>query len=210
MSVMSDTSSRPSLPPITSLPTLSDASLASTLDLLFEPSEELHALALPVVRGAAPFASYAELVEALRQALLDVAARLERGIDVRTLRRQLHAVLESHPRLGERRVASPLSAEEQKNLRGGNADGASQEAEDEGLRRLRDLNGEYEKKFPGLRYVVFVNGRGRDVIIEDMKKRIARGDFAAEEREAINAMCDIAADRAAKLQAATLTPSLTS
>ena len=32
---------------------------------------------------------------------------------------------------------------------------------------------------------MFVNGRGRDVIMEDMRRRIGRGDLAAEEREAI-------------------------
>lgn len=64
---------------------------------------------------------------------------------------------------------------------------------------------------------VFVNGRPRPVIMEDMRKRIARGDVNAERRDAIKvratwrisliavlirraqAMCDIAADRARKL-----------
>jgi 2-oxo-4-hydroxy-4-carboxy--5-ureidoimidazoline (OHCU) decarboxylase len=46
-------------------------------------------------------------------------------------------------------------------------------------------NKEYEEKFPGLRYVVFVNGRARPVIIENMQSRIARGDIEAERAEAI-------------------------
>jgi 2-oxo-4-hydroxy-4-carboxy--5-ureidoimidazoline (OHCU) decarboxylase len=50
--------------------------------------------------------------------------------------------------------------------------------------------------------VVFVNGRGRPEIMEDMRRRIERGDYAAEEREAIEAMCAIAKDRARKLLAA--------
>jgi 2-oxo-4-hydroxy-4-carboxy--5-ureidoimidazoline (OHCU) decarboxylase len=50
---------------------------------------------------------------------------------------------------------------------------------------LAKLNGEYEDKFPGLRYVVFVNGRPRPVIMENMRARIARGDIKAERAEAI-------------------------
>jgi hypothetical protein len=77
---------------------------------------------------------------------------------------------------------------------------------------LRKLNAEYEEKFPGLRYVyvspsslplsslsflprqkellttvcsVFVNGRTRPVVMENMRSRIARGDVEEERREAI-------------------------
>ena len=78
----------------------------------------------------------------------------------------------SHPRLGAKKVESAQSAAEQTQL----ATGAAQ---------LAALNEEYEARFPGLRYVVFVNGRGKDVIMEDMRRRIDRGDVVAEEREAI-------------------------
>jgi hypothetical protein len=69
---------------------------------------------------------------------------------------------------------------------------------------------------------VFVNARPRSVIMQDMRRRIDRGDLDAERKEAIQvcvgiyfclrrgkgmaadgvmqAMCDIAADRAGKLQ----------
>jgi 2-oxo-4-hydroxy-4-carboxy--5-ureidoimidazoline (OHCU) decarboxylase len=73
-----------------------------------------------------------------------------------------------------------------------------QEAEAE-AQMLRALNREYEERFPGLRYVVFVNGRPRSVIMDDMRARIARGDVMAERREAVDAMCDIAKDRCRKL-----------
>lgn len=33
---------------------------------------------------------------------------------------------------------------------------------------------------------VFVNGRGRDVIMEDMRRRIERGDGEAERREGVD------------------------
>lgn len=47
---------------------------------------------------------------------------------------------------------------------------------------------------------VFVNGRPRPEIMHNMRERIARGDIQAERLEAIQAMCDIALDRASKLQ----------
>lgn len=53
------------------------------------------------------------------------------------------------------------------------------------LEELARLNGEYEERFPGLRYVVFVNRRGRGEVMGDMRRRIERGDYGAEEREGI-------------------------
>ncbi|KAK4131531.1 hypothetical protein BT67DRAFT_485686 [Trichocladium antarcticum] len=183
----------PFLPAITSLPTLSDTALTSTLDLLFEPSPTLHALALPTMRTIS-FASYPDLIATLRTQLLDLAAAAAAaaaaapsgaGEGVRT---RLHDILGSHPRLGAGAAAglSALSRDEQRHLR---AEG----------QRLGGLNGEYEARFPGLRYVAWVNGRGRDEVMADMVRRIGRGDLRAEEREGIRAMCDIAADRANKL-----------
>ncbi|KAK4098926.1 hypothetical protein N658DRAFT_207206 [Parathielavia hyrcaniae] len=192
----------PFLPAITSLPTLADPALTSTLDLLFEPSPDLHALALPTVR-ALSFASYDDLVATLRAQLLDLASAVQgddeeekEGEGEGEGRRRLRAILGSHPRLGEKKQKevdaeggaglSQLSAAEQRHL--------SEEDEE-----LAGLNWEYEERFPGLRYVVWVNGRGRGEVMADMRRRIRRGDVAEEEREGIQAMCDIAADRARKL-----------
>lgn len=36
-----------------------------------------------------------------------------------------------------------------------------------------------------MRYVVFVNGREREVIMQDMRRRIDRGDLQAEIKEAV-------------------------
>lgn len=162
----------PTLPDVTSLPTLPDGELIAILDLLFEPSDDLHTLALPTLR-AITFASYPELVDTLRDQLLVIAQSVHADPDAR---KPLHSILGSHPRLGEKKVHSTQSAAEQAQLHAG-ADG---EAE-----KLAALNKEYESKFPGLRYVVFVNGRGRDVIMEDMRKRIDRADLEEEEKEAI-------------------------
>lgn len=162
----------PTLPDVTSLATLSDAELTAILDLLFEPNNDLHTLALPTLR-AITFASYPELVDTIRDQLLVIAQSVHADP---TARKPLHSILGSHPRLGEKKVHSSQSAAEQAQLQSG----AEEEAE-----RLAALNREYEAKFPGLRYVVFVNGRGRDVIMEDMRRRIDRADLAEEEKEAI-------------------------
>lgn len=163
----------PTLPDVTTLATLPDETLTSILDLLFEPSAELHTLTMPTLR-AITFASYTELIETIRDQLLMIADTVHPDP---TARKPLLTILGSHPRLGAKKVDSAQSAAEQAQLQAG----AQEEAE-----RLEALNAEYETKFPGLRYVVFVNGRGRDVIMQDMRRRIDRGDFAAEEKEAIN------------------------
>ncbi|KAK0646841.1 Oxo-4-hydroxy-4-carboxy-5-ureidoimidazoline decarboxylase [Cercophora newfieldiana] len=182
-----DPTATPFLPAITTLPTLPDPALTSTLDLLFEPSPDLHALALPTLRRIS-FDSYDHLIATLRDELLAIASNLSSDED----RKPLHNILGSHPRLGEPKTEtlSAQSAVEQARLQGGSAE----EAE-----RLWGLNREYERVFPGLRYVVFVNGRGRGEVMGDMRRRIERGDAREEEREGIRAMCDIAADRARKL-----------
>lgn len=178
-----------SLPDIASLSSLPEETLISVLDLLFEPSVDLHTLAIPTMRSIT-FTSYPELIDTLRDELLSIAQDLHQEPDAR---KPLHAILGSHPRLGEKKVNSAQSAAEQAQLHSG-GHGEAQ--------RLAALNKEYEETFPGLRYVVFVNGRPRDVIMQNMRQRIDRGDLRAEEREAITAMCDIAKDRATKLQSA--------
>lgn len=92
---------------------------------------------------------------------------------------------------------SELSKKEQAQLN----TGAEEQAE-----RLKTLNAEYEERFPGLRFVyvinstgqldnidklanpssrTFVNGRSRDVIMEEMRQRIGRGDKDREVEETI-------------------------
>lgn len=192
------------LPDVTALSSLPEPTLISILDLLFEPSPDLHSLAIPTLRSIT-FASYDELIDTLRDQLLVIAQTVHTDP---TARKPLFSILGSHPRLGEKKVDSAQSAAEQAQLKSG----PEGEAE-----KLAALNQEYEAKFPGLRYVVFVNGRPRDVIMEDMRKRIDRGDMAAEEKEAImvsltglamlmgglvltktQAMASIAKDRAGK------------
>jgi len=163
-----------SLPDISTLSSLEESSLTAILDLLFEPSRDLHALAVPTAKTIT-LGSYSEFIDTLRDELLAIQKAVHPDP---AARKPLLAILGAHPRLGQKKVDSAQSAAEQAKLQA--AEG-SNEAE-----ALAALNEEYEERFPGLRYVVFVNGRGRDVIMEDMKERIARGNVAAEEVEAIH------------------------
>ncbi|KAH7140898.1 Oxo-4-hydroxy-4-carboxy-5-ureidoimidazoline decarboxylase [Dactylonectria macrodidyma] len=181
--------------PIENLHSAQDVAQAHTLDLLFEPSAAIHDTLIPVIRTA-EYVSYADLVDACHIRLLSLAAAGAAGAmatdtDTDTdADATLLAILASHPRLGAPKVDSAQSAAEQANLQDG---GTAEE--------LAALNREYEERFPGLRYVVFVNGRGRPEIMDDMRARIARADYSKEIDAALQAMCDIAKDRAAKLEA---------
>ncbi|RAL16584.1 2-oxo-4-hydroxy-4-carboxy-5-ureidoimidazoline decarboxylase [Aspergillus homomorphus CBS 101889] len=178
-----------SLPALSTLPTQPQDQQFRVLDTLFEPSPELHELMAPVLAHQA-FDSYARLIDAVggRMSALS-AANSSKDREI------LFGILGSHPRLGRAKAAtehiSELSAKEQAQLN----TGAEEQAE-----RLRALNAEYEERFPGLRFVTFVNGRDRDVIMEEMRERIERGDVEQEVEETIQAMCDIAKDRARKLE----------
>lgn len=193
----------PTLPPASSLKELPQEQQFQTLDTLFESSPELHTLMAPVL-ASQTFSSYTSLIDAVggRMSALSAAnSPTDRDI--------LVGILGSHPRLGQPKTAaaggsaehlSELSKKEQANLN----TGAAEQAE-----KLRALNAEYEKKFPGLRFVyvllillyglfitgslivllhgnrTFVNNRSRDVIMEEMRQRIDRGDFEKETEEVV-------------------------
>lgn len=72
-----------------------------------------------------------------------------------------------YPRLGDKKVESAQSVAEQAKLGGYREE-------------LAKLNDKYEKAFPGLRYVVFVNGCGRPEIMDDMRPWIAGSNFTKE------------------------------
>lgn len=172
-----------SLPPILDVSSLPQEEQKAMLDVLFESSPAIHELVLPILNDQ-PYASYTDLISVIRPKLMALVSDPAQ-------KETLHAIIGAHPRLGEKKeTLSTLSAAEQKNL---------QDEGEETATKLRALNDEYEAKFPGLRYVVFVNGRSRPAIMDDMRWRIDRGDRVAEERMAIQAMCDIAVDRAVKI-----------
>ncbi|KAK2629253.1 hypothetical protein QTJ16_000073 [Diplocarpon rosae] len=173
------------LPPVEDVQYLSKTERASILDALFEPCEALHTLSLDLLHTE-PFGSYNDLIASVGVQLTGLGKSSSTS-DIELLDK----ILGAHPRLGAKKVHSVQSQAEQAQLNTGS---------EEEAKELKDLNEEYENAFPGLRYVVFVNGRSRPIIMENMRSRIDRGDINLERAEAIRAMCDIAADRVAKLQ----------
>ncbi|KAK6533583.1 hypothetical protein TWF694_002520 [Orbilia ellipsospora] len=170
------------LPAVSTLPSLDAERRAEVLSHLFEPCDALNTLCIAQL-GVTTFPSYDVLISFVRDELL----RLKESTSTSDTE-WLLKILSAHPRLGANKVDSAHSRSEQASL-GGPTEAAE----------LERLNNEYEEKFPGMRFVVFVAGRPRTAIMKDMETRIARGDIEAEKLEAINAMADIARDRATKL-----------
>jgi 2-oxo-4-hydroxy-4-carboxy--5-ureidoimidazoline (OHCU) decarboxylase len=178
------------LPPVASLGSLSTVERATVLDMLFEPCNALHTLSVDLLRTET-FESYDDLIAGISIQLNSLSESPSTSdTDL------LDAILGAHPRLGEKKVDSAQSRAEQAQLNTGSEQEASV---------LHRLNEEYEKTFPGLKYVyakprieqaseskgvlihfsVFVNGRTRPVIMDDMRQRIARGNMKQEREDAI-------------------------
>jgi 2-oxo-4-hydroxy-4-carboxy-5-ureidoimidazoline decarboxylase len=135
---------------------------------------------------------------------------LERLFD--SARRIAHAMpiaeqlelIDAHPRLG----APPASVSAMSFVEQGYdqeaADRAAHEAESERARvaaELDRLNTAYEERF-GFRYCVFVAGRPRSELLAGLRAAL-EADRLAEISRAIDAVVDIAVDRAARLGIAT-------
>ncbi|KAI3402542.1 hypothetical protein KGF56_004634 [Candida oxycetoniae] len=165
------------------------------LDQLFEPCDSLTSLINEsIFVKNKPFNTYQQFIELVRAELLTflsfcefVQSRTHKGINP-----VVNKIISAHPRLGvpKDHQLSEHSSHEQRNLAGTK----------EMRQKLQDLNDEYEQTFPGLKYVVFVNGRNRDEIMDDMRMRIKRNEIELERKEAFNAICDIALDRVSKLE----------
>lgn len=191
-----------SLPDIKDLLGLSTPQKIKVLDNLFEPCPTLTSILMeklfPINKQ---YDSYKDLIETARTELLDYLHQAEIEAKVTgEIKPDVARIISAHPRLGPAKSngsnenSGPLSdhsSSEQKSLQGTKEEGE----------QLAELNLKYESAFPGLRYIVFVNGRPRPVIMTNMMERINRGDIQQERREAFNAMCDIALDRARKLGA---------
>jgi len=128
--------------------------LATALALLFEPSLILFTKLVPqfatrLGMASNGIASYRDIIQ--------VAIGIMRNWDDEP-RSQ---VIVGHPRIGENRSLSNLSANEQ---------GASSAmTSPEVLARLAHLNECYERRYPGLRYITFVNRRSRAIIAKEME-----------------------------------------
>lgn len=185
------------LPPADKLSTLPRTDVIEALGHLFEPCPVLtDFLISKVINGNHAFANYKDTVEACRSELLqylELAHTTAKGLGT-PIDPDISKIIAAHPRLGRSatkpEVLSTHSSAEQKSLQSGSADEA---------KKLLELNEQYEATFPGLRYVVFVNGRPRQEIMENMAERIKNSNIEKERETAFNAMCDIALDRASKL-----------
>ncbi|CUM47715.1 uncharacterized protein AC631_01714 [Debaryomyces fabryi] len=190
------------LPPANQLSTLPRSQLIEVFNHLFEPCPTLTSLLISkIFNGDRTYSSYPEMIEACREELTQFLglAELEAYNSGTAINPDISKIIAAHPRLGrsapnKSEKLSTHSSEEQKSLQGS----------EEEARRLTELNEQYETTFPGLRYVVFVNGRPRSDIMQNMKERINRNKISLERRDSFNAMCDIALDRAKKLNSTKL------
>lgn len=184
------------LPEPNQLTQIPDHKKSQVLDNLFEPCPTLTNLLITnVFNPKHPYTSYRQLIESCREFLLTYLKQEETKTKEtkQIINPDISKIIAAHPRLGgaKPQTLSDHSSAEQKSLQGS----------EEEAQKLLSLNQAYEAKFPGLRYIVFVNGRPRTVIMDNMVERINRGDIELERKEAFNAMCDIAIDRARKLGA---------
>jgi len=136
-----------------------ESPLEKALSILFEHSPVLVTTLEPQLANtlskATPLSSYTELID---RALV-VIASWDRPV-------QAQFIL-GHPRIGETKNLSSLSAKEQ-----GAAKPGLTPTLPEVLARLAHLNACYEAKYPGLRYITFVNGRARLAIAEELEDKL--------------------------------------
>src|SRR5437868_3387592 len=99
------------LPPITSIP-LPTTDRAAILAHLFEPCDALNTLSIEFL-GTTTFASYDDLISAVREQLLGLM-RSSSTSDTEWLLK----ILAAHPRLGAKKVKSAHSQSEQASLGG--------------------------------------------------------------------------------------------
>ncbi|KAG6897204.1 hypothetical protein C0992_003501 [Termitomyces sp. T32_za158] len=132
--------------------------LAQALSVLFEHSSVIISTLEPqltkLLSEANSLSSYFELI--------DKALELICCWDISL---QSHFI-SGHPRIGETKNLSNLSAKEQGGRPGVNP------TPPEVLARLSHLNECYEARYPGLRYITFVNGRSRQAIAEEIEDKL--------------------------------------
>lgn len=140
-----------SLPPLSANSSFEGSALGKALSTLFEPSPILISKLEPQLAARQQrLSSYSELIDAALVAIADWEASAQSEF------------IAGHPRIGESKNLSSLSAKEQ----GGTGVALTPP---EVLARLAHLNACYEVRYPGLRYITFVNGRSRQVIAEEME-----------------------------------------
>ncbi len=200
---------QPILPPVSEIyasrDTSRDGPLALAFATLFEPSPALFEFLVPSVVATIAAANLeSQIPHRSYNALIDTAIRELEG----WLHGQKASFLGGHPRIGEIKGLSALSASEQ----------AAHATPPEVLERLVVLNEEYERRYPGLRYITFVNGRSRKMIMLEMEEKlgiiddswvkgdskevyeVGSGGWATEARRALQDVGHIAKSRLAALK----------
>lgn len=154
----------PILPSVTEIYSSTDTSrdgpLARAFATLFEPSPALFEFLVPSIITIVEDPD--SDIPRTFNALIDTGIR---GIDDWPHSQQA-SFIGGHPRIGEIKGLSALSASEQ----------AAHATPPEILARLLELNEEYERRYPGLRYITFVNGRSRKMIMEEMEEKLGIDD----------------------------------
>ena len=138
-----------------------DGPLARAFATLFEPSPALFEFLVPSV-VAIIADSERHIPRRTFNTLIDIGIKELKDWP----HRQQASFLGGHPRIGEIKGLSALSASEQ----------AAHATLPEVLARLLELNEEYERRYPGLRYITFVNGRSRKMIMVEMEEKLGIGD----------------------------------
>lgn len=145
------------LPPLSTIsgPSHSGSPLARALAILFEPSHVLISTLEPQLASSLKgqnLISYSQLIDAALGAIAswDTSYQSE--------------FIAGHPRIGESKNLSTLSAKEQ-----GVTTPGIIPTPPEVLARLSHLNTCYETRYTGLRYITFVNGRTRRAVAEEME-----------------------------------------
>ncbi|KAE9398567.1 hypothetical protein BT96DRAFT_920769 [Gymnopus androsaceus JB14] len=135
-----------------------DSPLALTLGSLLEPSPVLTSILVPQLQqklhNSSPLQSYAQLID------LAIAK-------VQTWDTDLQAqFISGHPRIGETKNLSTFSANEQ------GAGNPVAPTPPEVLARLAHLNAYYERRYPKLVYIIFVNGRSRAEVVRVLEDHL--------------------------------------
>jgi 2-oxo-4-hydroxy-4-carboxy--5-ureidoimidazoline (OHCU) decarboxylase len=177
--------SRPGpLPPMAVLDHISAGIFAATMAPLFEGAPR-YLGRLAVER---PYGSLETLFTRARQIAhaMPISEQLE--------------LVDAHPRLGAPPASLSAMSFVEQGYDQAAADAAARAAEAERARvaaELDRLNAAYETRF-GFRYCVFVAGRARSELLADFETAL-EADRLTELRRAIDAVVDIAADRASRL-----------
>jgi len=198
---------QPILPPVSDIyasrDTSRDGPLALAFATLFEPSTALFEFLVPSVVPTIAANEGSHIPRRSYNALIDTAISELEGWP----HGQKASFLGGHPRIGEIKGLSALSASEQ----------AAHATPPEVLARLQVLNEEYERRYPGLRYITFVNGRSRKMITLEMEEKLGideswvkgeskevyelgSGEWASEARRALQDVGHIAKSRLAALK----------